>query len=304
MKAVDLFAGGGGFTAGAKMAGVNVVWAANHNPVAVEYHATNHPDAAHVCQDLHQADWTQVPAHDVLLASPCCQGHSTARGKDRPHHDTQRSTAWAVVSCAEYHREQVVVVENVPEFTRWMLYPAWLHAMHALGYAVAPHIIDAADHGVPQNRERLFLVCTKSKHPIELKFAKRDHVPVGRVIEWDRHNWSPIDKPGRSAATLKRIASGRARFGRRFVAPYYGSGSGATGRSIDRPIGTITTLDRWSLIDGDNMRMLQPSEVRAAMGFPEDYRLPPKRRDAIQLMGNAVCPPVAADILRELRAAA
>lgn len=45
------------------------------------------------------------------------------------------------------------------------------------------------------------------------------------------------------------------------------------------------------------MRMLQPDELRAAMGFPTDYRLPPSRRDAIRLLGNSVCPPVAADIL-------
>lgn len=304
MKAVDLFAGGGGFSEGAKAAGVEVVWTGNHSPIAVQYHALNHPDAIHVCQDLHQADWTTLPAHNVMLSSPCCQGHTPARGKDRPYHDKQRNTAWAVVSCAEYHQQEIVVVENVPEFTRWQLYPAWLHAMTTLGYAIAPHLIDAADHGVPQNRERLFLICTRSKHPIELNLPKREHVGIASVIEWDQHRWSPIEKPGRSVATLNRIAAGRARHGSRFVAPYYGSGSGTTGRSIHRPIGTITTLDRWAIIDGENMRMMQPSEVRAAMGFPEHYLLPTTRREAIQLLGNAVCPPVATDILNELKAAA
>lgn len=300
MRGIDLFAGGGGFTEGAHKAGVEIVWAANHWPLAVQYHAANHPGAIHVCQDLHQADWSQLPTHDLMLASPCCQGHSLARGKDRPHHDKQRSTAWAVVSCAEFHREEAVLVENVPDFLRWPLYPSWLDAMGRLGYAVSPHIVDAADHGVPQNRERLFLVCTRSRNPVQLKLPKRPHVGVGSIIEWDRHNWSPVDKPGRSPATLKRIAAGRARFGRRFVAPFYGSGSGMTGRSIDRPIGTITTLDRWAVVDGEMMRMLQPPEVRTIMGFPENYKLPPTRREAIQLMGNAVCPPVVTDILTEL----
>lgn len=304
MKAIDLFAGGGGFSEGAIAAGVEVVWTGNHNPVAVQYHALNHPDAMHVCQDLHQADWTLLPRHDAMLASPCCQGHTPARGKDRPYHDTQRSTAWAVVSCAEYHKQELVLVENVPEFTRWQLYPAWLQAMNALGYAIAPHIVDAADHGVPQNRERLFLVCTRSKHPLELKFEKKDHVAVDTVIEWDNHSWTPIDKPGRSPATLRRIEAGRARFGRRFVAPYYGSGSGTTGRSIARPIGTITTLDRWAIVDGDRMRMLHPDEAKPAMGFRRNFLLPSNRRDAMRLMGNAVCPPVATDFLEAIQAAA
>lgn len=79
MNAIDLFAGAGGFSTGALMAGCRVVWAANHWRSAVEVHAINHPGALHVCQDLHQARWQDVPAHDIMLASPCCQGHSKAR---------------------------------------------------------------------------------------------------------------------------------------------------------------------------------------------------------------------------------
>jgi DNA (cytosine-5)-methyltransferase 1 len=304
MKAVDLFAGAGGFTTGAQAAGVEVVWAANHWPLAVQFHAANHADCIHVCQDLQQADWSTVPAHDIMLASPCCQGHAKARGKDRPHHDKQRSTAWAVVSCAEYHREKLVIVENVPEFLNWTLYPSWVDAMARLGYAVSPHIVDSADHGVPQNRERMYLVCTRSRNPLKLKFAKKEHVGVENIIEWDKYHWNAIEQPGRSVKTLQRIASGRALHGDRFVAPYYGSGSGKTGRSLSRPIGTITTIDRWAIIDGDRMRMFQPSEVRSAMGFPSDYKLPPTRREAIHLMGNAVTPPVVTDFINAIQLAA
>lgn len=155
MRAIDLFSGLGGFSEGARKAGVEVLWAANHWPSAVEIHAANHPTTSHACQDLHQADWTQVPAHDLLLASPACQGHSRARGRERPHHDATRSTAWAVVSAAEMHRPPFLVIENVPEFAEWTLFPAWTAALNALGYTLAPHIIDAADHGVPQHRVRL-----------------------------------------------------------------------------------------------------------------------------------------------------
>jgi len=56
MKAVDLLAGAGGFTAGALKAGCEVVWAANHSQQAVDWHARNHPEVEHVCQDLHKAD--------------------------------------------------------------------------------------------------------------------------------------------------------------------------------------------------------------------------------------------------------
>jgi len=224
LSAVDLFAGVGGSSEGARMAGVNVKWAANHWPLAVHYHRLNNPQAEHLCQDVHQADWSAVPAHDIQLASPACTGHSPARGKDLPHHDTMRSTAWAVVSCAEYHRSAAVVVENVPAFKQWALYPAWEDAMRRLGYAVAPHIVDSADHGVPQHRERLFLVCTRSRAPLQLRLPKREHKAVADLIQWDAGTWSRIDKPGRSSKTLQRVAAGRAAFGDRHVAPYYGSG--------------------------------------------------------------------------------
>ncbi len=53
----DLFAGAGGSSEGARQAGARVVWAANHWPLAVEVHELNHPETAHACQDLTQADF-------------------------------------------------------------------------------------------------------------------------------------------------------------------------------------------------------------------------------------------------------
>ncbi len=301
MKAIDLFAGAGGFSTGAAMAGCNVVWAADHWPAAVQVHANNHPGTEHVCQDLQQADWTAVPAHDLLMASPACQGHSRARGKERAHHDAQRSTAWAVVSAAECHRPAVVLVENVPEFAKWVLYRAWCAAMHALGYALAPMVLDAADHGVPQHRRRLFIVGTRSKNPIELALPQREHTPAAQIIDFEAGRWSPIEKPGRSANTLARIAAGRAAHGSRFLTAYYGNERG--GRSVSRPVGTITTRDRWAVIDGERMRMLTVDECRAAMGFPHGYQLPETHREAIHMLGNAVVPPVARDVIEALKEA-
>lgn len=305
MKAIDLFAGAGGFSTGAAQAGCSVVWAANHWQAAVDIHSANHPGTAHACQDLQQADWRDVPAHDLLLASPACQGHSPARGKEKPHHDALRSTAWAVVSAAECHRPPVFIVENVPAFMDWALYPAWALAMEALGYALAPMVIDAADHGVPQHRARLFVVGTRSRNPIALKLPQREHVPASAIVDFEAGTWSPIRTAKRSSATLQRIHQGRRELAcGRFLIPYYGSGSGLTGRSIHRPIGTITTVDRWALVRGNRMRMLRADDARAAMGFPTDYKLPPQHKAAMHMLGNAVCPPVARDLIARIREAA
>ncbi len=298
MKAIDLFAGFGGFSTGAKLAGVQVVWAANHWPDAVRWHEANHPGAIHVCQDLHQANWAEVPAHDLLLASPCCQGHSKARGKSNgnPEHDASRSTAWAVVSAAEYHRPKAALIENVPEFLQWALYPAWEKAMNDLGYQLSPHVVDCADLGVPQNRIRLFIVATKSRTPIVLNLPTENHRPAASFIDMDAGRWSPIVKPGRAEATLERVRNGRKAFGERFVFSYYGNTK--SGRSLQRPIGTITTRDRWAIVDGDRMRMLTADENLAAMSFPADIKRPKEHRLTIHMAGNAV-PPVAAQKLIE-----
>lgn len=304
IKVVDLFAGAGGFSEGARQAGGSVLWCGNHWPSAVEWHSANHPETLHICQDLHQVDWSQVPTHDLLLASPACQGHSRARGKDQPRHDASRSTAWAVVSCAEYHRPPLVLVENVPEFLQWTLYPAWELAMQALGYAITPYVLDAADHGVPQNRIRLFLACSQSKAPLMLSLPKREHKPVSEIIRFDQGNWSPVAKKGRSPVRLAQWQRGRAQHGDQFVMPYYGSGSGLTGRSLARPLGTVTTRDRWAVVDGDRMRMLTADECRAAMGFPDGYKLPTQHKLAVHLLGNAVVPVVARDLILAIQEAA
>jgi DNA (cytosine-5)-methyltransferase 1 len=269
VNAVDLFAGAGGFTEGAEMAGCRVLWAANHWPVAVETHAANHPETVHACQDLHQTNWATVPRHDLLLASWCCQGNTHVRG-----------------------------------FLNWALYPAWRMAVEALGYCMDIQLVDAADHGVPQHRERLFFIGVRAKHPLLLRLPKRDHMPASSFIDFDAGVWSPIERPGRATATLARVANGRRQFGDRFVMPYYGTGSGLTGRSLARPIGTITTRDRWAVVDGDRMRMLSKEETRAAIGFRPDYILPGDHRLAVHVLGNAVALQVACDVIEALREAA
>lgn len=307
MNAIDLFAGIGGSSTGATQAGCKVLWAANHWPEAVAYHAANHPDTIHACQDLQQANWHEVPSHDIMLASPCCQGHSKARGKahGNPQHDASRATANAAVAAAEVHRPYAFIVENVPEFMDWVLFPTWRASMEALGYSLSFNVLDSADHGVPQHRSRLYVVGTRSKKPIQLKLPKQPHVAAREFINLDAGSWQPINKPGRAAATLRRVARARQDgFGHTFLMPYYGNGSGLTGRSLDRPIGTITTRDRWAIVRGDSMRMISTDESRAAMGLPPDIVLPRRHKPALHMMGNAVTPATICKIINELKESA
>lgn len=298
--AVDLFAGVGGFTLAAERAGHRVLWAANHNQKAVDWHALNHPATIHRCQDLQQADFTQVPDHDTLLASPACQGHSLGRGVDLPRHDAQRATAWAVVTCLEVHRPASFIIENVERFRLWKLYPAWRQAVAALGYTCQELLLDAADFGVPQNRVRLFIVGTRGKAPNIQLPPKVPPVPASSFLRMEEGIWRPVELKGRSLATVRRWRAGRKEFGDTFLMPYYSRGSGLTGRSIHRPIGTLTTKARWAIVREGQMRMLSVPEQVDAMGFPVDYKLPASSTLATFFLGNAVCPAVAEAVIRAL----
>lgn len=304
MKALDFFAGAGGLSTGATQAGAQVLMAINHWPRAVETHAANHPGTEHRCEDLGLTDMRLVPDHELFLAAPSCKGHTPARGKEKEHHDKERATAWCIVNCAEAKRARLLMIENVPEMRDWELYEVWKSALRWLGYALHEHIFNASEFGVPQDRERIIITGTLAKKPLVLVSPKLRARPASSFVDFSAGKWSAIDKPGRAPATLARIANGRRSFGSRFIAPYYGSGSGLTGRSLDRPIGTITTRARWAVVDGDRMRMLSVDETKAAMSFPADYDLKGNTVEQLAQLGNAVCPAMARNLVGQIMEAA
>lgn len=298
MVAIDLFSGAGGFTEGATQAGVHVIWAANHWQIAVDVHFSNHPLTTHSCQDLQQANFYDVPKCDLILASPACQGHSKARGKaDTSKHDKDRTTAWAVVSALEAKKPTFAIVENVVEFKKWVLYPVWKVAIERLGYSISENIINAADCGVCQNRIRLFFVITKSKFPINIPLPESKHIPAKSIINWNvtgKH----YSEFFRTDKWTKRFFKAKSRYGDKAILSYYGSED--SGRSVDKPFGTLTTTQKFAIINNDTVRFLTIDETKKAMGFSTEYKLTGIKSIDHILLGNAVCPPVAEYIIKNI----
>lgn len=289
LTTIDLFAGAGGFTSGATSAGLNVVLAANHWPAAVDYHARNHPDVEHTCQDIRQMDFRDVPDHDVLLASPACQGHSTASQPRRVEkHVADRNTAWAIIECAEVKRPRFVVVENVASFQRWCMFDLWVNCLERLGYNVSTSVVDAADLGVPQNRKRL-IVAGALEGSVDLALRGRKHRPVADVLEDSDTGWATIaSKP---VGVQRRAALGRERYGRTFLAQHT---TDHRGRSLERPCGTVTCASgHWHLVDGLNMRPLTTRELARIQGFSDGHQLPSQSGLATRMIGNAIPPHLA-----------
>ncbi|MGH3745785.1 MAG: DNA cytosine methyltransferase [Micromonosporaceae bacterium] len=178
LTVTDLFCGAGGSSSGAvQVPGVRVRMAANHWALAVETHNTNHPETDHDTADISQVDPRRYPRTDILWASPECTNHSVAKGRRRvgaqpdlfgellPDEAAERSraTMWDVVRFAEHHAYRAIIVENVVEVTRWVLWRSWAAALSALGYehrVVSLNSMHAqgVGPGAPQSRDRVYIV--------------------------------------------------------------------------------------------------------------------------------------------------
>ncbi len=197
---VDSFAGGGGASTGIEMAtGHPVDVAINHNEAAIMMHRRNHPFTEHYIEDIWQVDpVAAVRGRHVRLAwfSPDCKHFSRAKGAALIDKKI-RGLAWAVLRWAAKVRPDVIMLENVPEFTTWgpvrkgkavkkkagQTYHKWLRQLHELGYVIETRRICAADLGAPTIRTRFHLIARCDGKPIvfpERTHAPRDHVDVRR----------------------------------------------------------------------------------------------------------------------------
>lgn len=174
----DGFCGAGGSSTGAVQAGITVRTALNHWRLAVDTHNANHPDTIHDCADISQVDPRRYPTTTFAWFSPSCTNHSIAQGKRR-HQDAtpdlfgeilpdeaaerSRATMWDVVRFAEHHRYRAIIVENVVDAREWILWPAWITGMQALGYQFRLVCMNsmhaqALGPGAPQSRDRMYVV--------------------------------------------------------------------------------------------------------------------------------------------------
>jgi DNA (cytosine-5)-methyltransferase 1 len=296
VRAIDLFAGCGGFTLGAEMAGVRVVWAANHWPIAVRTHEKNHPNAIHECQDLMQKNWADLPSYDLLLASPACQGHSRASQPRRNEkHEAMRTTAWAVVECLEVTRPKSFLVENVEAFASWQLFDIWTSALRRLGYRVTTQTLDASRCGVPQRRRRL-IVAGRLDREVEIRDLRTNEASFRECLDIEG-DWRPIVLAGSDARD--RMLSAASRHGGECLVQHV---TGHRGISLDEPIRTITTKAQWCHVKGDRYRWLTPRELARGMGFPDSYWFPEdvSIADRKKLIGNAIPPLLAKTAIEQI----
>jgi len=311
IRTLDLFCGGGGSSLGATQAGATIVGAVDAWDMATTTFAENFPGALVQNKRLHRTSnrrlFGDVGDIQLLLASPECTNHTCARGTVE-WDEGSRDTALYVLNFARAFQPRWVVIENVVQMRNWSKYSALIEALEE-DYWVTPQVLDAADFGAPQSRRRLFLLCDRIAKPPDLSAYRSDRRRNAIDILDPRGTWAagPLRREGRAADTLARAERAIAELGTGvpFLIVYYSTDGGGGWQRLDRPLRTMTTLDRFGLVEWQgseaSLRMLQVPELKRAMGFPDSYKLiHGSRRDRIKLLGNGVCPPVMRHIVSEL----
>jgi DNA (cytosine-5)-methyltransferase 1 len=311
IRTLDLFCGGGGSSYGAQKAGAQIVCGIDLWETATATYKDNFADAHVITDRLERISPRKlrdiIGDVDLILASPECTNHTCAKGS-APRSEPSRATAMQALRYAKEFRPRWLILENVVHMRPWSRYDELKENLRELGYTLRECILDASDFGVAQSRRRLFVICDREEDVKPVRMGRRTEKTVREILDppgtWDS---SPLYSPTRAKPTIDRAERGFAQLGRRssFLLVYYGTDGGGGWQTLDRPLRTVTTIDRFALVEparrGHEIRMLQVPELKRAMGFGKDYRMNfGTRRDKIKVLGNGVCPPVMQEVVKQL----
>lgn len=312
VKFVDLFCGGGFGARGAVRGGGEPLLGLDAWNLATKTYKANFPQADIITDLIERVDIKSLGEKynpDVLLTSPECTSHSIARGA-KPSNEKSKETALGIVPWIEAMEPRWVIVENVNRMKKWDRHNELVNTIENYGYTVSDLYLNAADFGSAQARKRMFLVCDRQGSSVTQTELIELMSPTAQsakdIIDWsNNYKSTPLYKPGRAQATLDRAERAIAQLGKNkpFIIVYYGSDYAGGWQSIDAPLRTITTVDRFGLVTWKSgvpyLRMLQPPELLKAMGAGNEHMLPHgNRRDKVKLCGNGVCSDVMTAIFK------
>ena len=184
MRALDLFAGAGGFSLGLQQAGIEVVAAIEWDRDAAATYRAMIGD--HVIEaDIATVDPATLPDVELIAGSPPCQSFSVA-GKRDP--SDPRGQLWReFVRIVAAKRPAWVLLENVEGIVSMGVDRPILEAFRALGYRIHRYKLCAHNYGVPQSRYRIFFIGNRIGAPIKpppFTHVEPKHVSLSGLLPW------------------------------------------------------------------------------------------------------------------------
>ncbi|WP_259017151.1 DNA cytosine methyltransferase [Emticicia fluvialis] len=185
MKGVDIFCGAGGMSLGAQMAGIDITLAIDYDQSAIKTFQSNHPETRNViCESISKIDFNEYKdKYFILMGGPPCQGFSVSNTKTRDEKNSNNSLFYEFIRAVKVLRPKWFVFENVEGITLFQkgkVLNILREEMSKLGYRTSEKVLIASDYGVPQNRNRFFMI--GNREDIEFSFPEKKDVEV-TVIE-------------------------------------------------------------------------------------------------------------------------
>lgn len=299
MTTVSLFSGCGGMDLGFQQAGFNIVFANDFDKYAAQSYRHNFGE--HMIEgDISQIHEFEIPQHRVLIGGFPCQPFSMM-GQKQGFLDNVRGTLFfEVARIIEHHRPEVIVLENVRNLRthdNGNTLKVILETLEDLNYEVHTQVLNSLDYGVPQKRNRIFIVCFRRDIAAQLTapFQFPEAIPfdvettnVRSILE---KNVDP--KYYLSHKILPTILS-------------HGSGGYYSKSEIDLPIARplTATMAKMHRANQDNyvtdpnpfaqeagktnIRRLTPRECARLQGFPDNFEIIVSDSQAYKQFGNAV----------------
>lgn len=292
MKVVSLFSGAGGLDLGFKMAGHEIIWANDLYEDAVETYKHNLGNHI-ICEDISKIDTEEIPECDIVIGGFPCQGFSVANMK-RHEADERNALYKQLIRVIDAKKPKFFLAENVKgltNFAKGTVFQMILNDFSSLGYKVSYRVLNAADYGVPQTRQRVIIIGVRNDIDFEYIFPTptnskggEDGLPkwvsVGEAMSVIPDPDLPNDLPNHDYSKYKLQFNGY--LGHRALDP-------------EKPAPTVTAR-------GDNkggvvilphpnaQRRMSCRELAAVQSFPLDYEFFGNRSSVYRQIGNAVPP--------------
>lgn len=302
---IDLFAGTGAFTRAFENTGKvkcvfsndMVNWSKNIYDLNFNHKLT--------LADMNTINENTIPQHDILTAGFSCQPYSVA-GKREGFNDERSNVFWKILSILEYHHPSYVILENVKNLVSHdggKTFEIIMKNLTEKGYLIKYKILNTSSiTGIPQHRERIYIVCMKSQeifNKFNLDFPDVPKLPINDYLDQtvpDKYYysdktkiWDLLQGGVTKKNTVYQYRRVYVRENKSNECPTLTANMGGGGHNV--PI----------ILDEKGIRKLTPRECFTLQGFPSSFRLPEiADTNLYKLAGNAVSLPVVELIAKRL----